>query len=77
MITYVHPTLPIKFYDRVLREGSVDTRTYRYVVKHDEEYQVDLDRFVRRTRILRLPIKDLGTTAALDDWQGVYTELDR
>lgn len=43
------------FLDRVIREGIVDTRNYRYVYKGNI--------------IKRLPIKYLDTTAAIDNWE--------
>lgn len=54
-----------EFVAKVLNQGCVDTRTYRYIVKevHDAENQWQ--------RILRLPISELGTTSALDGWEVV------
>lgn len=47
------------FIERVIRESIVDTRKYRYIVKDG--------------KIMRLPIKDLGTTVAINGWEDVYT----
>ena len=55
------------FIDRVLKERIVDTRNYRYVVK--ECYNAD----EAWGEIRRLPIADLGTTAAIDGWETVWT----
>lgn len=52
-----------EFLDRVLKEKTVDTRHYRY----------DCIELADRTIIQRLPIEQLGTTAALDNWETVYT----
>lgn len=45
--------------DRIIREGIVDTRRYRYTTR---ETQTALE-------IIRLPIAALGTTAAIDGWE--------
>ena len=45
------------FLNRVIREGIVDTRNYRYVCNGNI--------------IKRLPIKYLNTTAAIDNWETV------
>lgn len=45
------------FLDKVIREGIVDTRNYRYVCKGNI--------------IKRLPIKYLDTTTAIDSWETV------
>ena len=50
-----------KFIDKVIREGVVDTKAYRYV------YRVDKTRAV----VERLPINQLDTTAALEPWEVV------
>ena len=47
------------FIERVITESIVDTRKYRYIVKDG--------------KIMRLPIKDLDTTAAIDGWEAVTT----
>ncbi len=53
------------FVDRIIREGSVDTRKYRYIVRAvytlTEQYGV----------IERLPLNYLDTTAALHGWETV------
>lgn len=49
------------FEQRVIREGIVDTRKYRYICKD----------YADRREIKRLPIDDLDTTAALDGWETV------
>jgi 2-iminoacetate synthase ThiH len=50
---------------RVLRESIVDTANYRYTIReaHDERGQW--------LEFIRLPIKALDTTAALDGWEVV------
>ena len=50
-----------KFIDKVIREGIVDTKNYRYA------YRVDKTRAV----VERFPIKQLDTTAALEPWEVV------
>ena len=52
-----------EFIDRVIREGSVDTRDYRYVA----------DVLPDGIQIRRLHLSDLDTTAALDSWELVST----
>lgn len=54
---------------RVLQGEIVDTRKYRYVLKecYDNEKQWHI--------IQRLPIEDLGTTAALGGWETVEVIL--
>ena len=46
-----------EFIERIIREGTVDTRNYRYRVFEGE--------------IIRLPIEYLGTTAAFGGWETV------
>lgn len=46
------------FIERVVREGIVDTRKYRYIM--------------RGAKIFRLPISCLGTTQAIDGWELVF-----
>ena len=50
-----------KFIDKVIREGIVDTKNYRYA------YRVGKTRAV----VERLPINQLDTTAALEPWEVV------
>lgn len=50
-----------EFLNRVLHEGVVDTRKYRYIVGES-----GTDIVVRR-----LPIEDLDTTEAIDGWETV------
>ena len=52
-----------EFIEKVIRERCVDTAKYRYAVK---EYPDHMD-------IVRLPLVDLGTTAAIDGWEIVHT----
>lgn len=54
-----------EFMAKVLNQGCVDTRNYRYIAKEvrDAENQWQ--------RILRLPISELDTTSALDGWEVV------
>lgn len=47
-----------EFIERVIREGIVDTRKYRYIMK--------------APKILRLPRIYLDTTKAIDEWEVVY-----
>lgn len=47
------------FFERVKNERLVDTRKYRYIVKDG--------------KIMRLPVSDLDTTAAIDGWETVAT----
>lgn len=50
-----------EFLNRVLHEGVVDTRKYRYIV-----IESGADIVVKR-----LPIEDLNTTEAIDGWETV------
>ena len=50
-----------KFIDKVIREGFVDTKNYRYVCRVDKTSAV----------VSRLPINRLDTTAALEPWEVV------
>lgn len=43
------------FENRVIREGIVDTRNYRYAERNGSIYRIELDK--------------LDTTAALHDWR--------
>lgn len=54
-----------EFVERVMREGSVDTNTYRYKLVHKE------DACKQWAEIQRLPLSLLDTTAALSDWETV------
>ena len=53
------------FIARILRERTLDTAKYRYIVteEHDDTHQW--------AEIKRLPIDKLDTTAALTDWETV------
>ena len=51
----------------VLRNGTCDTRNYRYITK---EITGNTWQWIE---IWRLPIRDLDTTAALDGWETVCT----
>lgn len=53
------------FMDRIIRERIVDTAKYRYIAK--EKKNTDC----QWLEILRLPIKQLDTTAAIDGWETV------
>ena len=53
-----------QFIKKVLEAGIYDTRKYRYVVEED----------ITTRKIKRLPIYKLDTTAALNDWEIIYTE---
>lgn len=48
-----------KFIERLKEERTIDTKNYRYVIDGRE--------------IKRLPIDDLDTTAALNEWEVVGT----
>ena len=56
-----------KLIARVLAGEIVDTKNYRYITKTvstlDGQYET----------IIRLPIGDLGTTAALNGWETVWS----
>ena len=60
------------FIERVKRELSVSTRNYTYETNVEEYF--DGREFKRILMIKRLSNDDLGTTAALNDWEVVYTE---
>jgi hypothetical protein len=47
--------------ERIIREGAVDTDTYRYLYEADN----------RGARIKRLPLDKLDTTEARDGWEVV------
>ena len=46
-----------EFENRVNREGSVDTKNYRYCARDNKIVRIELDK--------------LGTTASLTDWETV------
>lgn len=46
-----------KFYERVMKERTVDTRNYRYTINE------------REGEIVRLRIEYLDTTRALNEWE--------
>lgn len=50
-----------KFVEKVIAERTVDTKSYRYIVKE----------FADRQEIRRLPIYQLDTTSAIDGWETV------
>lgn len=50
-----------EFIERVIREGIVDTKTYRYVYKC----------FADHAEIQRISISSLGTTDAINGWEVV------
>lgn len=53
------------FIDRVIREGIVDTKAYRYIRK-------DVNNATEQwMEIRRLPLSALDTTAAIDGWETV------
>lgn len=52
-----------KFLERVMRERMVDTRKYRYLFATKNG----------KAEVIRLPLEDLDTTAALNDWETVWT----
>ena len=49
------------FIDKVIRNGIVDTANYRYAYRADKT----------RAVVERLPINQLDTTAALEQWEVV------
>ena len=49
------------FIDKVIREDIVDTKNYRYAFRADKT----------RAVVERLPINQLGTTAAIEPWEVV------
>lgn len=51
-----------KFIEKVIANGSVDTKSYRYIVKELPD----------RQEVRRLPICRLDTTAAIDGWETVW-----
>lgn len=53
------------FERKVLNERTVDTKTYRYIVK--EKYDAE----TQWAEIQRLPIAKLDTAAAIDGWETV------
>ena len=59
-----------EFIEKVKREQIVDTKNYRYRVQDWNGTRT------QKLQILRLPIEDLGTTAAIDGWEVVYEEGD-
>ncbi len=52
------------FIERVKREGTVDTKNYRYVCKIEDNKLV----------IERLPLEALDTTEVYSGWEKVYEE---
>lgn len=58
------------FIARVLKEMSVDTNKYRYIVMPC--YNVD----EQWCEIRRLPLVDLDTTAAIDGWETIWTSKE-
>lgn len=51
------------FRERIMREGIVDTKKYRYATK---ERRNDRIQFIE---IRRIPIEYLDTTASLSEWE--------
>jgi len=49
------------FIRRLVREWTVDTKKYRYVLSESDKYQGFL--------VKRLPLALLGTTGAIDGWE--------
>ena len=50
------------FIEKVIRNGSVDTRNYRYIAKE----------FPDRLEVQRLPLSSLDTTEAINGWETVH-----
>ena len=59
-----------KFIERVLKEKSVDTNKYRYLFVPC--YNVDEQWY----EIIRLPLVDLDTTAAIYGWETIWTSKE-
>lgn len=51
-----------KFIEKVIANGSIDTKSYRYIVKDLPD----------RQEVRRLPICRLDTAAAIDGWETVW-----
>ena len=47
--------------DRIIREGIVDTKNYRYICKD----------YADRREIQRLPVEYIGTTLSLTEWETI------
>ena len=56
--------------EKVKKEQIVDTKNYRY------RTAIWNGACTQKLQILRLPIEDLDTTAAIDGWEVVYEEGD-
>lgn len=65
------------FIEKVRAEKIVDTRKFRYVSDCADYCDPDDGCFHTEFRIKRLPVEDLDTTAAIDGWETVYTEVIR
>jgi len=60
-----------RFLAKVLNGGAfTDTKTYRYRPYRDRAFVDSV--WVRRTYVFRLPLADLGTVKALDNWEQVF-----
>lgn len=57
-----------EFETKVLKNYPVDTKEYRYTVKGYSYYD-EQKGFVRGVDIVRLPLKSLDTTDAIDGWE--------
>lgn len=51
---------------RIMAEGTVDTRNYRYTTRGRWNCYGEYE-----SEIIRIPLKSLGTTAAIDGWERV------
>lgn len=51
------------FRERVLKEGMVDTKKYRYIAKEQRNYEKQW------VEIWRIPLASLGTTETCANWQ--------
>lgn len=60
-----------QFQQRILTDGIVDTRKYRYIVRDRHELNQSCEIVKTWLTIYRLPIIDLDTTAAIDGWEKV------
>ena len=54
------------FIDRVLKELTVDTKTYRYNATMDHNVRI----------IKRIALEDLDTTTAINGWETVWMEAE-
>lgn len=63
-----------QFVEKVIRNGIVDTKKYRYTTKEVNYYSEAKDAYIQELHVVRLPLDLLDTTAALTEWETVYIE---